>query len=96
MIVIEPNGDVYNCIPYSGNGNNMLGNIYKSDIEDIIYSNNNIEHIAKQKYFYCDCEYFHECNGGCYLMKSNIMKGCMSLFSSNDIHNTEIKYAITN
>ena len=53
----------------SGEEEHYIGNILHDDVEDIIFSTKNIEHIVKQKSFYCDCEHYQNCNGGCYLIR---------------------------
>ncbi len=81
MLVIEPDGKTYNCIIMSGNKNNCLGNILNNSMEDIMYSEKRINHIIKHNSFYCDCEYYSNCNGGCYLQKRAIEKNkCKEVF----------------
>jgi len=82
MLVIEPDGNVYNCIIMSGTKENCLGNILIDNIEDIMLNTKRVEHIVKHKSFYCDCEYYQNCNGGCYLLKYPVAKNeCNKLFA---------------
>ena len=84
MLVIEPDGSVYNCIIMSGEEEHYIGNILHDDVEDIIFSTKNIEHIVKQKSFYCDCEHYQNCNGGCYLIRSATDKAdCKRVFAES-------------
>jgi len=46
-----------------------FGNIYTDSMDDILCNENRVDIISRQKSFYCDCEHYQNCNGGCYLIR---------------------------
>jgi len=70
-LVIEPDGRVSFCPIASANELVYFGNIFTDSIEDILCNEKRVDLICRQKDFYCDCKYYQECNGGCYLLREN-------------------------
>jgi len=68
-LVIEPDGRVSFCPIVSANEMLYFGNILTDSIDDIMCNDNRVDLIGKQKNFYCDCEHYQDCNGGCYLLR---------------------------
>lgn len=65
-LTINPDGSVSNCPDLAVESkDHSFGNIFKDNIEDILYSFRRIRLIGKQRGFVCDCPHLNICNGGC-------------------------------
>lgn len=73
FIAITPNGDCYNCPKFTGHPNMKIGNVYETDLPELLEPDKNermsllisqrMEAIKK-----CEesgCKYMYICNGGC-------------------------------
>ena len=83
VLTVEPSGDVYPCPSTVTDPDYFFGNLTESPLTEILSSEKRLSLILKQKQFFCDCEFFHLCHGGCPLFfnEEKDTDSCKTFFS---------------
>ena len=77
LLMIDPEGETFNCSIKKFDKNDSFGNIYKDSLKDILLNKNRMKWIIfmeKQMEVCKGCEFKNICNGGCYIRKEQFIK----------------------
>ena len=77
LLMIDPEGETFNCSVKQFDKKLSFGNIYKDSFQEILSNKNRLKWIIfmEQEMEVCkDCEFKNICNGGCYIRKKQFIK----------------------
>ena len=77
LLMINPDGETFNCSIKKFDKNSSFGNIFEKNFEDILISRNRMKWIIfmEEQMEVCNgCEFKNICNGGCYIRKEQFLR----------------------